>query len=402
MSELTDQTIATIKAAARQLTGVERRAFQAQVSLDYLEGSTRRAERVFGWSRKTVETGLGELRTGIFCVDDFSARGNRKTEEKQPELKEAIRTVVEPQSQADPKFQSPFAYTRITGESVRQVLIAEKMFRPNQLPGERTIRRILNRLGYRLRRVQKAKPIKKIEATDAIFEHVEAANRESDESEDALRISIDAKAHLKIGELSRGGQSRGQKATKAQDHDTEVKATLIPFGILEVMDAMLCIVMGTSRETADFVVDCLELWWQERKGVYEHIRELVINLDNGPELASNRTQFIKRLVEFSDRHDLVIRLVYYPPYHSKYNPIERCWGILEKHWNGALLDTIETALRWAATMTWKGVHPLVRLLEEVYEKGVTLTKKAMQAYEQRLERSDDLPKWSVVIRPQHA
>jgi hypothetical protein len=292
MSILTEQTIATIKASAKQLSGVQRRVFQAQATLDYLAGSARQAERVFGWSRHTVEKGLNELRTGIVCAGNFSARGNHRTEEKQPELKAAIDAVVAPQSQADPKFQSPFAYTRITGQAVRQVLITEKGFRPKQLPGERTFRRILNRLGYRLRRVQKTKPIKKIKETDAIFDHVKAANRESDESEDSLRISIDTKAHLKIGELSRGGKARGQKAARAQDHDTEVRATLIPCGILEVACALLTIIMGTSRETADFIADCLELWWQERKVVYAHIRELVINLDNGPDLASNRTQFI--------------------------------------------------------------------------------------------------------------
>ena len=126
---------------------------------------------------------------------------------------------------------------------------------------------------------------------------------------------------------------------------------------------MLTVVFGTSRETSDFIADCLEQWWQDRLEHYGHIRELVINLDNGPELASGRTQFIKRLVEFADRYDLRIRLVYYPPYHSKYNPIERCWGILENHWNGTLLESVETALNWAKTMTWKGIHPIVRLLE---------------------------------------
>jgi hypothetical protein len=170
----------------------------------------------------------------------------------------------------------------------------------------------------------------------------------------------------------------------------------------EVTVAMLTITFGVSRETADFIVDCLELWWQERKTVYAPIRELVINLDNGPELASHRTQFIKRLVEFADRHALTIQLVYYPPYHSKYNPIERCWGVLERHWNGTLLNTIETALRWAGTMTWKGCHPFIKLLEGVYEKGVRLSKKTMEVYEQRLERSNNLPKWNVVIRPQIA
>ncbi len=162
---------------------------------------------------------------------------------------------------------------------------------------------------------------------------------------------------------------------------------------------MFTVVFGTSRETSDFIADCLEQWWQDRREHYGHIRELVINLDNGPELASGRTQFIKRLVEFADRYDLRIRLVYYPPYHSKYNPIERCWGILENHWNGTLLESVETALNWAKTMTWKGIHPVVNFLDRVYETGVRVTKKAFLPFQQRLQRSNTLPKWSVTIEP---
>lgn len=165
---------------------------------------------------------------------------------------------------------------------------------------------------------------------------------------------------------------------------------------------MLTVAFGTSRETSDFIADCLEQWWQDRREHYGHIRELVINLDNGPELASGRTQFIKRLVEFADRYDLRIRLVYYPPYHSKYNPIERCWGILENHWNGTLLGSVETALNWAKTMTWKGIHPIVRLLEGTYETSVRVAKKAFQTFQQRLQRSKILPKWSVTIEPMPA
>lgn len=161
----------------------------------------------------------------------------------------------------------------------------------------------------------------------------------------------------------------------------------------------MTVAFGTSRETSDFIVDCLEQWWQDRREHYGHIRELVINLDNGPELASGRTQFIKRLVEFADRYDLRIRLVYYPPYHSKYNPIERCWGILENHWNGTLLGSVETALNWAKTMTWKGIHPVVRLLEGAYETGVRVAKKTFKQFQQRLQRSETLPKWSVTIEP---
>ena len=105
------------------------------------------------------------------------------------------------------------------------------------------------------------------------------------------------------------------------------------------------------------------------------------------------------MLEFADSNGLVIELVYYPPYHSKYNSVERCWGILEQHWNGAILSSREAVLGWAQTMTWKGISPIVRLTETVYAKGVRLSRKAMQQLESRLCRLPPLGKWSVAIFP---
>ena len=172
---------------------------------------------------------------------------------------------------------------------------------------------------------------------------------------------------------------------------------LIPFGVLNVVSGLLTIIFGTSNETSDFIVDCLELWWNENKNNYAHIRQLIINLDNGPQLASNRTQFIRRIVEFSSKTGLDVRLVYYPPYHSKYNPIERCWGILETHWNGELLNSISKAVGWAGSMTWKGIKPVVHLIEKTYETGISLTKKEIKPYLEKLTRSPTIPKWDVCV-----
>ncbi len=204
---------------------------------------------------------------------------------------------------------------------------------------------------------------------------------------------------MKVGEFSRGGVARGREAVRAVDHDMHPDAVLAPAGILEVATRQLTVVFGTSRDTSDFVADVLESWWSQRQAAHPDVRRLLINLDNGPEIASSRTQFMKRLVEFSDRHRLTLELAYYPPYHSKYNPIERCWGILENHWNGTLLNTVETTLAWARTMTWRGVAPIVQLLDRIYDTGVRLTKSAFRPIAARLERSATLPKWSVVIQP---
>lgn len=174
-----------------------------------------------------------------------------------------------------------------------------------------------------------------------------------------MRISLDTKAKVKIGNLSREGKGRSKEALKADDHDNEWSAVLVPMGILDVKNDRLSTYFGQSFETSDFIVDCLEWWWQENQGLYQEIEELVINLDGGPSNRYNRTQFIKRMVEFAEKIQLPIRLIYYPPYHSKYNPIERCWSCLEQYWNGAILDSVNSAINWASNMTWKGNNPSI-------------------------------------------
>jgi transposase len=217
-----------------------------------------------------------------------------------------------------------------------------------------------------------------------------------------LRISRDTKATVAVGNYSREGKSRGREAVEALDPDMQAKIKLVPVGILNMETAELSITFGKSYKTSDFIVDCLEDWWDRNKNHNSHVTEVVINTDNGPEGNSHRTQFISRMVGSAQTTGLRIRLVYYPPYHSKYNPLERCWAVLENHWNGTLLSTVETAIEWAKTMTWKGIAPVVTLSQKVYEKGVRLSKKAMAAVEQRIQRSKNLPKWDVVIEPQAA
>jgi hypothetical protein len=400
MPTLSKQYIATIKNAAKKLTGVKRRAFEAQVTLDYFDAKAYLAEQAIGWDRKTIELGLNELRTGIVCVDNFKARGNKKTEVKKPQLKVDIVALAEPQSQTDPKFQTMFKYTRITAKGMRIALITEKGWQDKDLPCEKTIGAILNRLDYCLRRVQKAKPLKKIPETDAIFDNVIKTNKASDLREDSLRISIDTKAKVDLCDSSRGGTSRCKKAVQASDHDMGLKDKLAPFGILNVMTGLLTILFGVSFETSDFIVDCLEHWWNNNKEQYRHIKQLVINLDNGPQNSSRRTQFMKRMIEFADKNNLEIVLAYYPPYYSKYNPIERCWGILENHWSATLLNTTEITLEWAKTMTWKGLSPVIKLVKTAYQKGVRMAKKEFNALANRIDRDASLPKYYLTIRPQ--
>lgn len=212
-----------------------------------------------------------------------------------------------------------------------------------------------------------------------------------------MRISIDAKATVKVGPFARGGKSR--IPTAAADHDFHPTASVTPVGILLPSLDELYLYGITSKVTSDCLVDCLVRWWEAVSVRFAHITMLVINLDNGPENHSRRTQFMWRMVDFVQRYGLGVRLAYYPPYHSKYNPIERCWGVLEMHWNGALLDSIETVLRFGETMTWNGNHPIVEVLTTTYATGVKLTKDAMQVVEAQIQRLPGLDKWFVDILP---
>jgi transposase len=226
---------------------------------------------------------------------------------------------------------------------------------------------------------------------------VNRINQAADAAVDTLRIAIDAKAPVKLGPFSRGGKSRAQVA--AADHDFAPEATVTPVGIFLPTLAELFISGVTSHVTSDCLVDRLAQWWEAVRERFTHITTLVVNLDNGPENHSRRTQFMQRMVDFVQHYHLTVRLAYYPPYPSKYNPIERCWGILENHWNGTLLDSIATVLEFARTMTWKGQHPIVDLVTTTYKTGVKLTKDAMQRIETQLQRLPDLGKWFVDIVP---
>lgn len=389
---------AIIKNTAKKLTGYKRRTFEAEITNEFYSGNARKAERELNWGRATISQGMNELSSGFECIGNSKMCGNKKTEEKLPCIEQDIREIVEPNCQVDPQFKNTLVYTRITAKAVREELI-NRGYSDNELPTSRTIHNMLNRMGYSLKKVEKTRPLKKIKEVNKIFDNVHDANSTSDNDPETLRISIDSKATVKIGELSRGGKSRDKESPKALDHDTNFDSILKPFGILDVLTGLLTIIFGNSSETSDFIVDALLIWWHANKHLYPHIKELVINLDNGPQNSSHRTQFIKRMTEFADETGLRIHMVYYPPYHSKYNPIERCWGALEKHWNGTILDSVEKTIKWAGTMTWKGIKPAIKLIDKVYQKGVSLSKEEMKKYAGRLKRSRLLAKWDVIIDP---
>jgi hypothetical protein len=205
-----DRFDALICSGARRLTGYQRRLFVAEVATELCGGSARQAERRFGWGRATVEKGLHESYSGVRCLENFAARGRPRSEVTNPQLAEDIRAIVEPHTQADPELKSSRRYMNLSAAEVREALIANG-YSEEKLPSERTLRDILNRMNYRLKRIQKGKPLKKTEETDAIFANVKEVKEQARNDPETLEISMDTKAKVELGDYARGGKNQDQR-----------------------------------------------------------------------------------------------------------------------------------------------------------------------------------------------
>jgi hypothetical protein len=197
---------ALLRSGARRLTGHQRRLFMAEVATVLCAANSRQAEVRFGWGRETVAKGLHEAHRGIQCLENFTARSRRRSEEKNPQLAADIRVIVEPHTQADPELKSSRRYTNLSANEVRQALIA-KGYATEELPSERTLRDILNRMNYRLKRIQKGKPLKKTKDTNALFANLKEVRKEVRNDPETLEISMDTKAKVGLGDYARGGKN---------------------------------------------------------------------------------------------------------------------------------------------------------------------------------------------------
>jgi hypothetical protein len=206
MEVASDRYDALIRSGCRRLKGHQRRLFMAEVVAELCAGNCRQAEQRFGWGRETVNKGLREARQGIRCLENFAAKGRLRSEDKNPQLAADIRAIVEPHTQADPELKSSRRYTNLTAAEVWQALL-DQGHAAAALPKERTLRDILNRMNYRLKRIQKGKPLKKTKDTDAIFANLKEVRNEVRNDPETLEISIDTKAKVGLGDYALGGKN---------------------------------------------------------------------------------------------------------------------------------------------------------------------------------------------------
>lgn len=262
---ITQETRQVWKDALDKLSGPDRRLFMASVVKGMGRGGVAWARRELGWDRTTIRKGMHELESGVVCSDNVGMRGRKGFAAKLPRLQDDLRAIGEASSQTDPTFRTTQLYRRLTAAEARRQLVGMG-YGEKELPSGRSLCRMLGKLGFKPRRVAKSKPLRKIPQTDAIFETVHRINAEADADPGTIRLSIDTKTTVPIGNLSRGGKSRS--GHKALDHDLEPEAKLTPFGIHrpDTAETWLCFTSGSA--TADFMVDRLsEIWPTLKKTV---------------------------------------------------------------------------------------------------------------------------------------
>jgi hypothetical protein len=158
--QLTEEVKVLLLTTAKELKGSARRMFMARTVQALGLGGQRLAERELGWNRGTIRKGMHEVKGGMVCVDAFSSRGRKRSEEHLPNLLTDITAIVDSQSQADPQFRTARLYTRLTAAEVRRQLIAQKGYSEEELPTAETIGTKLNQLGYYPKKVAKSQPQK--------------------------------------------------------------------------------------------------------------------------------------------------------------------------------------------------------------------------------------------------
>lgn len=260
---LPESTLQAYTQADALLHGCDRRLFRASIIKALGRGAAAFFRRTLGWASPALKKGIQELESGVVVRDDFKSRGRKPMESRLTDLEKHLRSMADPLSQTDPTFRTTQLYRKLTGKEARQRLIADYGYSEAEAPSPRSLRRKLSALGYKPMKVLKSKPLRKIKETNAIFEAVHRINAQAEADDGTVRLSIDTKTTVPIGNLSRGGKSR--RPQEALDHDLEPEAKLVPFGIHrpETAETWLCFTTGSV--SADFMADRLQELWPTLK-----------------------------------------------------------------------------------------------------------------------------------------
>ena len=356
--------------------------------------------KIFGIDKNTVYRGKRELANG-FCPGGGRIRqrggGRKPLIPAHPEWVDALKTVIEPFSAGLPQDDA------VIWVSLTVSQIKEKLKETGFNVSDYIVKKILSLLGYKKRSFIKNLVMRDVEQRDAQFVMIKEIKGQCG-SIGVPVIIIDTKKKEMIGNFKRDGQaySKGQPQSADHDFSTFSEGLIVPHGIYDVADNKGYMTIGTSHDTSQFVCDNIERVWNEHlMNMYPGASTIAILCDGGGSNSSSHKIVKQDFMDLADRMGMNLLIMHYPPYCSKFNPIEhRLFSQITRSWAGApLLSVDEAAQRAANTTTKNGLRVNVDIVHKKYD----IKRTVLDSYEKRLEQQvvfhKDLPKWNYFIKP---
>jgi len=400
----------TMRLYCSSLPEDHRRRYGAVEALKIGRGGITYVAKVLGMSRRTIYTGIRELEA---MGDDGgspprrpsgSAKrirrpggGRPKATQRQAGLEQAFDDVLEAHSAGSPTDPSVF------WTDLKPMQLAGELLRRGFAIGRNTAAKLLKRAGYRRRSLRKELIIGHVDPQerDQQFRHIDALRRQAQASGNPV-LCVDTKKKELLGHLHRPGQCYSTDVQYVYDHDFRhlANALLVPHGVYDYFDNAGFMTLGTSRETSAFVCDAIALAWEEdRQARYPDAREIVLTFDSGGANAARSLRFKEDLVALSARLGLPLRIAHYPPYTSKWHPIEhRLFSHVERTLRGVILDSHETVLQAVQrTRTESGLHIKARILDKVYDIGRKCADTFRDIKDNFIRHDTVLGQWNYVV-----
>ena len=385
----------SVESIKKMSNGLERDYAIGAFVADLGKRSISAVSRAINVCREKVKTCYDKFKNGIQLKLEF--RGRKSILFTYPNLVNDIDDIIEKFKLQDSHFKSEFTFISIHPNSIINTLITNYNY-PDKFACYNTIVKVLRTMGYKYHKIPKSEIINKVPETDEIFENVNDCLESLDlDNDEVAAASIDDKATKKIGKFSDNGMTWID--TKALDHDTIFKYAIKPFGILDLKTNETFVTCTPYSSTAEFKVDCIEQFIIH-KNKKKKLKKLILFLDNGPENSSRRRLWLKQLTNLSIKYNLVIQLVYYPPYCFKYNKIERLWARVQKEWRRITIETLDILIDCLNKITWKNVKMNGYLSTKKYETGIKISDYDMDTkINPHIIREEGLEKWSLIITP---
>jgi transposase len=383
------------------LSEKDRRRFAAMEADRLGHGGIAYASRLFGCSRDAISHGLQEL-DQLAEQDPVGDRirrpgaGRPATEKKHPEVAEQLQEKLKHRTAGDPMDDTALWTDRSPREIADE--IAEET---GTKVTEGIVRRMLNAVGCGLRKIAKVLPGGESPDRDTQFCHMGTLIDEYLNAGLPV-LSMDTKKKEFLGNLYRNGRVYSNQSFKAFDHDfpSWADGVIVPHGLYDVGRNEGWLHLGLSRDTSEFACDSLRLWLQDAWHLYPSMDEFLLVCDGGGSNGSRTYIFKQDLQDLVNEMGICIRVAHYPPYCSKYNPIERrLFSQVTRACQGVLFDSLSTVVSlMSRTSTRTGLRVTVRVLEKIYETG----RKATESFKANMpiEFDEILPRLNYRLAPQ--